>query len=172
MEIAFIFTPKVVEMAKQTKTNAMRILDQKKVEYAAFHFFSDDVNTDGTLVARMNGRELDLVHKTLVAKSSKNELSVFVIPISCELDLKKAAIAAGVKKIEMLPHKELLKVTGYMKGGCSPIGMKKLYPTFLEVSSVQKGKVIVSGGKKGQIIEIAITNLLEVVNGQLKDVIK
>ncbi len=159
-------------MAKQTKTNAMRILDRNKVEYASFQYVSDDENTDGTLVARMNERDVNLVHKTLVAKSSTNELYVFVIPIKNELDLKKAAQAAGEKKIEMLPHKDLLKYTGYIKGGCSPIGMKKQYPTFLEISSEELGKVIVSGGKKGQIIEIEINNLLPSVNGQLKDLIK
>ncbi|MCU4158099.1 Cys-tRNA(Pro) deacylase [Carboxylicivirga sp. A043] len=159
-------------MAKQTKTNAMRILDRNKVEYASFHYFTDDENTDGTLVARMNERDINLVHKTLVARSSKNELYVFVIPINHELDLKKAAQAAGEKKMEMLPHKDLLKYTGYIKGGCSPIGMKKQYATFLEISSELLGKVIVSGGKKGQIIEIEIHNLLSTVNGQLKDLIK
>jgi Cys-tRNA(Pro)/Cys-tRNA(Cys) deacylase len=159
-------------MAKQTKTNAMRILDRNKVEYAAFHYFTDEVNTDGTLVARMNERDVNLVHKTLVTINSKNDLFVFIIPINCELDLKKAAIATGQKKMEMLPHKELLKYTGYMKGGCSPIGMKKQYPTFLEQSSESLEKVIVSGGKKGQIIEIEINDLLSTINGQLKDLIK
>ena len=85
-------------MAKQTKTNAMRILDRNKVEYASFHYFTDDENTDGTLVARMNKRDINLVHKTLVARSSKNELYVYIIPINHELDLKKAAQAAGEKK--------------------------------------------------------------------------
>ena len=88
-----------------------------------------------------------------------------------ELDLKKAAKAAGVKKIEMLPHNDLLKNTGYIKGGCSPIGMKKLYPTFIEASSEVLEKVIVSGGKQGHIIEITIDNLLNVVNGRLADVV-
>ncbi|MBK3518131.1 Cys-tRNA(Pro) deacylase [Carboxylicivirga marina] len=159
-------------MPKQTKTNAMRILDRNKVEYASFQYFTDEENTDGTLVARMNNRDTNLVHKTLVAKSVKNELYVFVIPINKELDLKKAALAAGEKKIEMLPHKELLKYTGYIKGGCSPIGMKKQYPTFLELSSEELGKMIVSGGKKGQIIEIEIDDLLSTIKGQLKDLVK
>ncbi|WP_430816850.1 Cys-tRNA(Pro) deacylase [Carboxylicivirga sp. RSCT41] len=159
-------------MAKQTKTNAMRILDRNKVEYASFHYYTDDENTDGTLVARLNKRDVKLVHKTLVARSTKHELYVFIIPISSELDLKKAALAAGEKKIEMLPHKDLLKYTGYVKGGCSPIGMKKQFPTFLELSSEQQAKVIVSGGKKGQIIEIEINNLLSAIKGELKDLIK
>ncbi|WP_289053883.1 Cys-tRNA(Pro) deacylase [Carboxylicivirga marina] len=159
-------------MPKQTKTNAMRILDRNKVEYDSFQYFTDEESTDGTLVARMNNRDTSLVHKTLVAKSVKNELYVFVIPINKELDLKKAALAAGEKKIEMLPHKELLKYTGYIKGGCSPIGMKKQYPTFLELSSEELGKMIVSGGKKGQIIEIEIDDLLSTIKGQLKDLVK
>ncbi|TRX70823.1 Cys-tRNA(Pro) deacylase [Carboxylicivirga sp. M1479] len=150
----------------------MRILDRNKVEYGAFQYLSDEENTDGTLVARMNERNTDLVHKTLVARNAKNELFVFIIPINKELDLKNAAKAAAQKKIEMLPHKELLKYTGYIKGGCSPIGMKKLYPTFLEQSSEQMGKVIVSGGKKGFILEISIENLLSTLKGQLKDLIK
>ncbi len=159
-------------MAKQTKTNAMRLLDANKVSYESFHYFIDEVNTDGTLVARMNQRDVDLVHKTLVAKNAKNDLFVFIIPIAKELDLKKAAQATGEKKIDMLLHKDLQKYTGYIKGGCSPLGMKKLYPTFLEQSSNTKEKVIVSGGKKGHIIEVLIADLLQVVKGQLVDLIK
>ncbi|MBR8534515.1 Cys-tRNA(Pro) deacylase [Carboxylicivirga sediminis] len=158
-------------MGKQIKTNAMRLLDAKKVPHESFHYKVDEANTDGTLVARMNGRDTGLVHKTLVAKSSKNQLFVFIIPINKELDLKKAAQACGEKKIEMLPHKDLLKYTGYIKGGCSPLGMKKLYPTYLEESSLPLGKVIVSGGKKGHIIEIGIDQLLQTINGQLKSLI-
>ncbi|MBS2213718.1 Cys-tRNA(Pro) deacylase [Carboxylicivirga mesophila] len=158
-------------MGKQIKTNAMRLLDAKKVPYESFHYKVDEANTDGTLVARMNGRDAGLVHKTLVAKSSKNQLFVFIIPINKELDLKKAAQACGEKKIEMLPHKDLLKYTGYIKGGCSPLGMKKLYSTYLEESSLPLGKVIVSGGKKGHIIEISIDQLLKTINGQLNALI-
>ncbi|WP_430811756.1 MULTISPECIES: Cys-tRNA(Pro) deacylase [unclassified Carboxylicivirga] len=159
-------------MAKQSKTNAMRILDRNKVEYASFHYFTDDENTDGTLVARMNERNVDLVHKTLVAKSANNELYVFIIPIRKELDLKKAALVAGEKKMDMLPHKDLLKYTGYVKGGCSPVGMKKQYPTFLDASASRLGKVIVSGGKKGHIVELGVDQLMQVLDARLADLIK
>ncbi|WP_439185174.1 Cys-tRNA(Pro) deacylase [Carboxylicivirga taeanensis] len=159
-------------MGKQVKTNAMRLLDANKVSYEAFHYYGNEENTDGTLVARMNQRDVKLVHKTLVAKSAKNELYVFIIPITRELDLKKAALATGEKKIEMLPHKDLQKYTGYLKGGCSPLGMKKLFPTFLEQSSSEQNKVIVSGGKKGHIIELDIADLLRVVNGQPAHLVK
>ncbi len=150
----------------------MRLLDAKKVPYESFHYMVDETNTDGTLMARMNGRNSALVHKTLVAISSKKQLYVFIIPIDKELDLKKAAQACGEKKVEMLPHKELLRYTGYIKGGCSPLGMKKLYPTYLEESSLPLEKVIVSGGKKGHIIEIGIDHILQTVDGELKELIK
>jgi len=159
-------------MGKQQKTNAMRILERNKVSFEAFQYISNDENTDGTLVARKNNRDVLLVHKTLVVRSAKNELYVFIIPINAELDLKKAALAAGEKKLEMLPHKDLQKYTGYIKGGCSPLGMKKQYPTFLEANSHDAGKVIVSGGKKGYIIEVATSDLLTVLNGELKAVCK
>ncbi len=150
----------------------MRLLDAKKVPYESFYYMVDETNTDGTLVARMNERNTALVHKTLVAISSKKQLYVFIIPIDKELDLKKAAQACGEKKVEMLPHKELLRYTGYIKGGCSPLGMKKLYPTYLEESSLPLEKVIVSGGKKGHIIEIGIDHILQTVDGELKELIK
>lgn len=159
-------------MAKQIKTNAMRILERKKMAFLSFQYTGKEENTDGTLVARKNDRDTTLVHKTLVTKSIENELFVFVVPIKKELDLKKAARAAGVKKIEMLPLKELQKNTGYVKGGCSPIGMKKEYPTFLELSSESKEKVIVSGGKIGYIIEVSISNLMQATNGILADICK
>ena len=159
-------------MGKQIKTNAMRLLDARKVPYQAFFYTSDSVNSNGTLVAQMNKRDVDLVHKTLVARSNKNELFVFIIPIDKELDLKKAAVASGSKKIEMLPHKDLFKYTAYEKGGCSPIGMKKLYRTFLDSGSEARNDVIVSGGRKGCIIEIAISDLLNVICGEAKDLVK
>ncbi len=159
-------------MAKHTKTNAIRILESNRITHEAFEYLVNEENADGTLVARKNNRDVALVHKTLVARSMKGALYVFIIPITKELDLKKAALADGEKKIEMIPHKDLLKYTGYVKGGCSPIGMKKLYPTFLEQSSESLERVIVSGGKKGHIIEIGVYELLGVVNGQLKALVK
>ncbi|PWJ42687.1 Cys-tRNA(Pro) deacylase [Sediminitomix flava] len=159
-------------MAKVVKTNAMRILDQLKVTYLHFQYEGKEENVDGTLVSRKNNRDHTLGHKTLVTKSTTNDLFVFVIPLTKELDLKKAAKAVGQKKIEMLPHKDLLKYTGYIKGGCSPIGMKKKYETVIEMSSEDRKDIIISGGKRGHIIEMSIENLLSVIDGKLADVCK
>lgn len=156
-------------MAKAVKTNAMRILERLKIDYQSFQYQVSDDHLDGTMVARMNQRDVSLVHKTLVTKANAHDLFVFIIPIDRTLDLKKAAKAAGQKKIEMLPHNDLLKYTGYVKGGCSPIGMKKLYPSYLSEMSEAMGSVIVSGGKKGHIIELSVGNLQRAANVQLAD---
>ncbi|KMY52025.1 Cys-tRNA(Pro) deacylase [Peribacillus loiseleuriae] len=148
-----------------SKTNAMRILDGKKVEYKIFTYDNEDGKIHGTAVANKIGKQADTVFKTLVSQSG-SDLFVFVIPVSCELDLKKAAKAAGAKKMEMLPVKELQKWTGYIRGGCSPVGMKKLYPTFIDKSAADLDTMIVSAGKIGVQIEVKPQQLAETVEAK------
>lgn len=148
-------------MAKTIKTNALRILDKHNISYEAKSSINIEIDHDASLI-----------HKTLVARGVSNELYVFIIPLSNELDLKKAATAAQEKKILMLPEKELLQNTGYIKGGCSPIGMKKQYKTFLELSSSKMESLIVSGGKVKFRVRLQPEDLLHVVNGETFDLIK
>lgn len=150
------------------KTNAMRILDKGKLPYEMLSYQTEDGKIDGVAVAAKIGREAGIVYKTLVAHASHNYY-VFVIPVEQELDLKKAAKVAGVKKIEMLPVKELVSVTGYIRGGCSPIGMKKKYPTFIEQSAEKNETIIVSGGKIGVQVKLQPRILLAAVKGQWAD---
>jgi len=152
-------------MAKTIKTNALRILDKNKIKYEAKDSSglgnSDTPDADATLI-----------HKTLVARGVSNELYVFIIPLSNELDLKKAASAAQEKKIMMLPEKELLPNTGYIKGGCSPIGMKKSYKTFLELGSSLMEQVIVSGGKVKFRVKLKPTDLIQLIGAETADLVK
>lgn len=153
-----------------SKTNAMRILDGKKVEYEILTYDNEDGKIHGTAVADKIGKQADTVFKTLVSQSGSN-LFVFVIPVGGELDLKKAAKAAGAKKMEMLPVKELQKWTGYIRGGCSPVGMKKLYPTFIDKSALVLDTMIVSAGKIGMQIEVKPDKLAEMVEAKFVELI-
>lgn len=132
-----------------TKTNAMRILDSAKIDYTPYEYIPDDNDLTGVHVASQIGLDSDFVFKTLVARGDKNGLSVFCIPCAMELDLKKCAKVTGDKKIELLPVKELLTNTGYIRGGCSPIGMKKQYPTYIDETCQLFDKITVSAGIKG-----------------------
>jgi Cys-tRNA(Pro)/Cys-tRNA(Cys) deacylase len=156
---------------KISKTNAMRILDRKKVQYEILTYDASDGKINGVEVAEKIERPTELVYKTLVAHHGQN-LFVFVIPVADELDLKIAAKAAGEKKLEMLPVKEINKWTGYIRGGCSPIGMKKDFPTFIDRSAEQLNKIIVSAGKIGMQIEIEPDQLKSVVDGQFIELVK
>lgn len=154
-----------------TKTNAMRILDAKKIQYEVLSYDNEDGKIHGTAVAEKIGRVSEAVFKTLVAHSGSN-LYVFVIPVAEELDLKKAAKTAGEKKIDMLPMKDLQKWTGYIRGGCSPVGMKKLYPTFIDSSAEQQEKIAVSAGKIGMQMELAPALLADIVGAKFIELIK
>lgn len=132
-----------------TKTNAMRILDAAKIEYVPYEYIPDDNDLTGVHVASQIGLNPDYVFKTLVARGDRCGLSVFCIPCAMELDLKKCARVTGDKKIELLPVKELLANTGYIRGGCSPIGMKKLFPTYIDETCQLFDKITVSAGIKG-----------------------
>lgn len=150
-----------------TKTNAMRIIEKEGGHSTRSIHVSEVLS--GLEVAAAFGEDVDWVYKTLVTMTGPGKFYVFVIPVAAELDLKKAASAAGEKAVEMLPQKQLLPTTGYIHGGCSPVGMKKLFPTFFGSSA--EGKIIfVSGGKVGMQVELACADLLKITNGKLADI--
>ncbi len=157
---------------KKTKTNAMRILDKEKIDYENMSYSTEDGKIDGVSVAHKIGREPGIVYKTLVAQGSGKEYYVFVIPVEAELDLKKAAKAVDEKKVEMLPVKELLAVTGYVRGGCSPVGMKKLLPTIIEEAAKAQETIIVSGGKIGLQIDLSPRDLENVTKAKYAAITK
>ncbi|MCM3388913.1 Cys-tRNA(Pro) deacylase [Ureibacillus chungkukjangi] len=154
-------------MAKQkvTKTNAVRLLDQQKISYNLIEYTIED-KVDGVTVANKVGHPVTHVFKTLVATAGVGKFFVFVIPVSEELNLKVCAKAAGEKKIEMLHVKDLLPTTGYIRGGCSPIGMKKLFPTFIDGSAKNLDYMVVSAGKIGMQIQLNPHDLIQVTGGK------
>ncbi|WP_408608441.1 Cys-tRNA(Pro) deacylase [Caminicella sporogenes] len=154
------------------KTNAMRILEQKKINYNMITYDNNDGKIDGMSVAKKIGKEPDVVYKTLVVKGNSKNIYVFIVPVNTELDLKKAAKAAGEKKVELVSVKDILKLTGYIRGGCSPIGMKKHYKTFIDLSALNIEKIIVSGGKIGIQIELEVDELAKVTGAEFVDIIK
>lgn len=154
------------------KTNAMRILDANNIGYSVLTYDSKDGKIDGISVANKIGRDANTVFKTLVTIGKSREIYVFVIPVERELDLKKAANAAKEKNIEMIHVKDITKYTGYVRGGCSPIGMKKEYPTFIDESALLFDRIIVSGGKIGVQIEIGVDDLKNITNGQIHKLCK
>ncbi|MFR7936277.1 MAG: Cys-tRNA(Pro) deacylase [Clostridium perfringens] len=157
---------------KKLKTNAMRILDSKKVPYEMLSYESEDGKIDGISVAHKIGVDEKNVFKTLVAQGTSKELYVFVIPVAEELDLKNAAKIAGEKKVEMIAVKDILKYTGYIRGGCSPIGLKRDYRTFIHESAKGLNFMIVSAGKIGHQIKLNPNDLVEVVSGKFENLIK
>ena len=159
-------------MSKIQKTNAMRILDKHKIAYKVHEYDVSDGNIDGLSVTKKLGQNPDFVFKTLVTIGASRQNYVFVIPVNCELDLKKAAKAAGEKNVEMIHVADILKTTGYIRGGCSPVGMKKAFPTFFHKSILEIESIIVSGGKKGLQIELYPKDLISVSNGNVADIIK
>lgn len=155
-----------------TKTNAMRILDQNKIKYNIITYDSSDGKIDGISVTNKLGEDPKFVYKTLVLQGNSNNIYVFVTPVEEEIDLKKAAVSAGEKNIKMAAVKDIMKLTGYIRGGCSPIGMKKNYKTFINTSALDIDKIIVSGGKIGTQIEILTEDLVKITNSEFKDFIK
>lgn len=149
------------------KTNVMRILDQKKIAYTS-HFYGNTEAVGGEEVAEALGEDPNRVFKTLVTKSGSNHY-VFMIPVNRELDLKKAAKAVGEKSVEMLKAKDLLPLTGYVHGGCSPIGMKKQFKTAAHVSAADFDTIIFSGGKIGFQVEMPFDSLQKVIRVELFD---
>ncbi|MCT8138228.1 Cys-tRNA(Pro) deacylase [Anaerobacillus sp. CMMVII] len=158
-------------MAKEKKTNAMRLLDKEKITYETYTYDSEDGKIDGVSVAHKISKDIHLVYKTLVAKGASKEYFVYIVPVWHELDLKKAAKAVGEKKIELIPVKDILGITGYIRGGCSPVGMKKLFHTVIDASAESLPSIIVSGGKIGIQIELAVEDLLKVTKGALAELV-
>ena len=156
---------------KMSKTNAMRILDGAKISYVVREY-----PTDGSLAARDVAKYFqqpaDRLFKTLVTTDNNHGYFVFCVPSSQELDLKKAARIAGVKKIEMLKQKDLLPLTGYVHGGCSPVGMKKVFPTVMDPSAMNWETIFVSGGKIGLQIEIDPRDLDKIIEIRFEEIIK
>lgn len=148
-------------MNKSNKTNAMRLMDAAKIPYRAVEYESDESDLGGEHVAAVTGMNPDQVFKTLVARGDKKGILVFCIPVSCTLDLKKAAHAAGDKKVEMIHMKELLGLTGYIRGGCSPVGMKKKYPTFMDETAELYDEIAISGGARGLQMVLDPQKLME-----------
>ena len=157
-------------MAK-VKTNAMRILDSKKVKYNMLSYDVSDDNIDGVSVANKIGRDVNEVYKTLVTHGTSKNIYVYVIPVHENLDLKKAAKVSGEKKIEMIHVSDINKLTGYIRGGCSPVGMKKLYKTFINETAKNLDTIVVSAGKIGYQIEINPIDLQIVINCSFEDII-
>ena len=157
-------------MPKQPeKTNVMRVLDQHKIPYTA-HTYDPDAGLDGVSVAGQLGQDPAAVFKTLVAKGASGGYYVFDIPVAETLDLKKAAKAVGEKSIAMLPQKELLPLTGYVHGGCSPVGMKKQFPTVFDETAELFDTICVSAGKVGFQVEVNPADLIGLVGGTVGDV--
>lgn len=153
------------------KTNAMRLLDSKKIPYNIISYNIDDGLIDGESVAKKIGKDVEEVYKTLVTQG-KNEIYVFIIPVNKHLDLKKAAKVTDEKKIELIHVDDILKTTGYIRGGCSPIGMKKTYPSFIQKESLDLQEIIISGGKIGLQIKLNPRDLENIISIQFEDIIK
>ncbi len=156
---------------KINKTNAMRILDSINIKYDYMTYESEDGKIDGVSVAHKTGQNPEAVFKTLVAVGHSKEFYVFCIPVEYELDLKKAAKASNEKNIEMLLLKDLTKTTGYIRGGCSPIGMKKQFKTFIDESAILQDNICVSAGAIGIQIIIKPDDLIKAISADYADLI-
>lgn len=153
-----------------TKTNAMRMLDRAKIPYEVLSYEYDESDLSGVHAAQALSLDPAQVFKTLVTRGGKGGVFVFCIPVGAELDLKKAARCAGVKNIEMLHVHELQGLTGYIRGGCSPVGMKKQYPTFIDASADKFGEIYVSAGLRGQQLKVNPRELKEFIGAQFAEV--
>lgn len=155
---------------KDDKTNVMRVLDAKKIAYEDFVY--DREKLSAIEVAASLGEDVASVFKTLVTIGKSKEHYVFMVPGEAELDLKKAAKVVGEKSLEMIPQKELLPLTGYIHGGCSPIGMKKQFRTFIDDSATSFEKIYFSGGKVGHQVQLSLTSLQKVISVEVADIVK
>lgn len=156
---------------KNVKTNAMRILDTEKIDHKELSYPVSKDHVDGLSAAQALGKDPRTVYKTLVTQASSRVYYVFVIPVAENLNLKKAARACGEKNIEMIHVKDINKVTGYIRGGCSPIGMKKSYPTYIDKSARDIETITVSAGKVGYQVELSPENLVDLIGGQYADLL-
>lgn len=156
----------------QAKTNAIRMLDRAKISYTALEYpHQEGQAVDGVTVAQMLGQNPDQVFKTLVTQGASRNYYVFVVPVAASLDLKKAARAVGEKSVAMLHVADINKVTGYIRGGCSPVGMKKQFVTVFHESMLGQSQVMVSGGRIGLQIQLAPADLIAAVKGKTADII-
>lgn len=152
------------------KTNVMRVLDAKKISYES-HTYEPDASMSGAEIAEILGEDADTVFKTLVTQGKTGQYYVFVVPVREEVDLKKAAKTAGEKAISMIKQKDLLGLTGYVHGGCSPVGMKKAFPTFIHESAGEQEKIFVSAGRVGVQIGLSPTDLVKTVGCGFADIV-
>ena len=159
-------------MAKENKTNAMRILDSNKIEYITHSYENKDNKIDGVAVAHKIGKDVDSVFKTLVTQGHSKEFYVFVIPVAEELDMKKASKIASEKSIEMIHVKDITNITGYIRGGCSPLGMKKVFKTFIQEEALLFDTIVFSGGKIGAQIEMKPNDLEKVIKCSFDNISK
>lgn len=157
---------------KELKTNVMRILEKENIKYTAHEYPHGKDAVDGVTVASLLGQDPGCVFKTLVTKGNGRDYYVFVVPVANELDLKKCAKSVGEKSIEMIPVKDITKVTGYVRGGCSPVGMKKPYKTTFHITAESISHIIVSAGKIGYQIDLAPQDLIRLTNAQTADIVK
>lgn len=158
-------------MGKEVKTNAMRMLDRQKIPYQLNTYECGEL-IDGVTIADQLGQSYDMSFKTLVMIGKSRQYYVFALPVDKEVDMKKAAKAVGEKSVEMLPVKDINKVTGYIRGGCTPIGMKKQFPTVIDESAADLPEMIVSGGRLGEQIILKPEDLLKVTGGKFADIIR
>ena len=159
-------------MSKKTvKTNAMRILDTEKIDHKELSYPVSKDHVDGVSAAQALGKDPRTVYKTLVTQAGSSSYYVFVIPVAENLNLKKAARACGEKNIEMIHVKDLTAITGYVRGGCSPLGMKKAFPTVIDASARQYSEIYVSGGRIGTSIRLAPQDLARVVRATFADIL-
>lgn len=152
-----------------TKTNAMRLLEQSRIPFRTAQYDYDESDLSGLHVAEQTGMPAEQVFKTLVAQGDKTGFLVFCIPVCCELNLRKAAAVSGNKKVELIAVKELLPLTGYLRGGCSPIGMKKRFPTFVEETAQLYEWIAVSAGVRGQQILLSPEDLINFIKAEFAD---
>ena len=153
----------------ELKTNVMRVLDQKKIAYTAHSYPHGEDAVDGVTVAKLTGLEPERVFKTLVTRGASKKNYVFVIPVNRELNLKKAAAAVGEKSVSMIPQRDLLPLTGYVHGGCSPIGMKKPFPTYIDRRAEGLARISVSAGVRGCQVILAPADLIRETGAQPAD---
>ena len=154
-----------------TKTNAIRIIEQAGIVYQEAFYAYDENDLCGLHAAEAIGLDPEQVYKTLVTRGSRTGINIFCIPVSCELDLKKAARAANDKSIEMVQMKELLGLTGYMRGGCSPVGMKRKFPTYVEETCQLFDLIAVSAGERGHQVLLTPYDLLKITDAKIVDII-
>ena len=160
---------------EEEKTNVMRVLDQKKIVYSHYCYIDlcgKEVTTNGVRIAQLLGQDPARVFKTLVTVGKTKQHYVFMVPVAQELALKKAALAVGEKSIEMIPQKELLPLTGYVHGGCSPIGMKKTFPTVVHGMAKEYERILFSAGKIGYQVELPASELEKVVKLSYADIVE